>query len=208
MNSSRTMPAAPAACATTLLALGAMPPASQISTLPATSSGSTRPSGPAPAAFASAAPKHSARAWRSASDNWSNGLRPALCAKMNGVGGNGARLSEPPISVGPPGTASTAPVTLSWFVAATVASQGTACATGYIGPSLPAEVATNTPAAAAPRNAWSTGSSIDQVPPIEKFSTSTPSATACSIAATESLCMQLVFTSSGVAGSVWVQHTL
>ena len=55
------------------------------------------------------------------------------------------------------------------------------------GPSLPAEAATNTPAAYASRNASSTGSVSGVVPPeIEKLITLTPSLTACWTAATES----------------------
>ncbi len=57
------------------------------------------------------------------------------------------------------------------------------------GPSLPAEVATKIPAAAAFRNASCTmlRKSVC-VPPTEKLITSTPSATAWSIAAVKSLC--------------------
>jgi hypothetical protein len=56
---------------------------------------------------------------------------------------------------------------------------------------LPADAATNTPAAAAFMNATSTGVKISVVlPPIEKLITSTPSATAWSMAATESLLKQ------------------
>ena len=54
-----------------------------------------------------------------------------------------------------------------------------------VGPLLPAEAATNTPASAANRNATSTGSRKFVCDPlIEKFMTSTPSATAWSMAAT------------------------
>ena len=72
--------------------------------------------------------------------------------------------------------------------AATVVSQGLGWATvDAVGPLLPAEAATNTPASAANRNATSTGSrKFVDVPLIEKLMTSTPSATAWSIAATES----------------------
>jgi hypothetical protein len=55
------------------------------------------------------------------------------------------------------------------------------------GPSLPAEAATNTPAAYASRNASSTGSVYGSVPPeIEKLITWTPSRIARSTAAAES----------------------
>ena len=70
--------------------------------------------------------------------------------------------------------------------AATVVSHGLGCATVLVvGPLLPAEAATKTPASAANRNAISTGSrKLVCVPLIEKLMTSTPSATAWSIAAT------------------------
>jgi len=60
------------------------------------------------------------------------------------------------------------------------------------GPLLPADAATNTPASAANRNAISTGSrKLVREPLIEKLITSTPSATAWSIAATLSELKQL-----------------
>src|SRR6185295_18896553 len=70
--------------------------------------------------------------------------------------------------------------------AATVVSHGPGCATvETAGPLLPADAATNTPASAANRNATSTASrKLVRVPLIEKLITSTPSATAWSIAAT------------------------
>jgi len=70
--------------------------------------------------------------------------------------------------------------------AATVVTHGLGCATVLPpGPSLPAEVATKTPASAANRKATSTGSrKLVRVPLIEKLMTSTPSATAWSMAAT------------------------
>src|SRR6186997_2975442 len=69
--------------------------------------------------------------------------------------------------------------------AATVVSHGPGCATLPTVPALPAEAATNTPASAANRNAISTASrKLLEVPLIEKLITSTPSATAWSIAAT------------------------
>ena len=66
---------------------------------------------------------------------------------------------------------------LSWVLAATVMSQGLGCATVLAsGPELPAEAATNTPAAAAPKNAYSTASTVVVVEPeIEKLMTLTPS---------------------------------
>jgi hypothetical protein len=70
----------------------------------------------------------------------------------------------------------------------TVVSHGLMWATGAVaGPELPADAATNTPAAAAPRKATSVGSLNAPPPafgPIEKLMTFTPSFTACSIAAT------------------------
>ena len=69
--------------------------------------------------------------------------------------------------------------------AATVVSHGPGCATLPTVPALPAEAATNTPASAANRKAISTASrKLLEVPLIEKLITSTPSATAWSIAAT------------------------
>ena len=60
-----------------------------------------------------------------------------------------------------------------------------------VGPLLPAEAATNTPASAANRKAISTGSrKLVSEPLIEKLITSTPSATAWSIAATLSVLKQ------------------
>jgi hypothetical protein len=60
------------------------------------------------------------------------------------------------------------------------------------GPLLPAEAATNTPASAANRKAISTGSrKLVREPLIEKLITSTPSATAWSMAATLSVVKQL-----------------
>ena len=76
--------------------------------------------------------------------------------------------------------------------AATVVSHGLGCATVELaGPLLPAEAATNTPASAANRKATSTGSrKLVSEPLMEKLMTSTPSATAWSIAATESVLKQ------------------
>ena len=70
--------------------------------------------------------------------------------------------------------------------AATVVTHGLLCATVVApGPLLPAEVATKTPASAAPKNAISTGSTeLVRLPEIEKLITSTPSAVASSIACT------------------------
>jgi hypothetical protein len=70
--------------------------------------------------------------------------------------------------------------------AATVVSQGPGCATVLVvGPELPADVATKMPASAANRKAISTASrKLLCEPPTEKLMTSTPSATAWSIAAT------------------------
>ena len=71
-------------------------------------------------------------------------------------------------------------------LAATVVSHGLGWATvDASGPLLPADAATNTPARAANMYARSTGSrKFVLVPLIEKLITSTPSATAWSIAAT------------------------
>ena len=72
-------------------------------------------------------------------------------------------------------------------LAATVASHGTDPGEPTVltpGPLLPPELATNTPASVAPRNASACdGSTVDVALPIEKLRTSTPSATASSIAA-------------------------
>ena len=55
------------------------------------------------------------------------------------------------------------------------------------GPEFPADALTSIPAAYASRNASSTASEYGSAPPlIEKLTTSTPSSTACSTAATES----------------------
>jgi len=87
-----------------------------------------------------------------------------------------------------------------WVELATVASHGLMCDTGagtsgagVEGPELPPEVATNTPAAAAPRKATSVGSSKAPPPafgPMEKLMTLTPSFTAWSMAATLSAVAQ------------------
>ena len=72
------------------------------------------------------------------------------------------------------------------------------------GPELPADAATNTPDAAALKNATMTGSrKFVCVAPIEWFRTSTPSATLWSIAATRSADVQLAVLWSGSS-----QHTL
>src|SRR5690606_21440562 len=67
-----------------------------------------------------------------------------------------------------------------WVEAATVVTHGETWLTvDAPGPLLPAEAATNTPAAYASRNASSTGSVNGLVPPeMEKLMTSTPSSTA------------------------------
>src|SRR5262249_45123375 len=72
-----------------------------------------------------------------------------------------------------------------WVDAATVVTHGDRWLTvEAVGPSLPAEVATKTPAAYASRKASSTGSVNGVVPPeIEKLMTFTPSSIACWIAA-------------------------
>ena len=72
------------------------------------------------------------------------------------------------------------------MLAAVEVTHGLGCATVEApGPSLPADVATKTPASAANRNATSTGSrKFVREPLIEKLITSTPSSTAWSIAAT------------------------
>src|SRR6476469_3214008 len=78
-----------------------------------------------------------------------------------------------------------------WVELPTEVSHGLMWAVGAgaaeVGPELPADVATNTPALAAPRNATSVASLKEPPPavgPIEKLITFTPSLTACSIAAT------------------------
>ena len=70
--------------------------------------------------------------------------------------------------------------------AATDISHGVLCATvDAPGPSLPAEVDTNTPAWAAPKNAASTASTeLVRLPEIEKLITSAPSVVASSMACT------------------------
>src|SRR6478735_6021352 len=75
-----------------------------------------------------------------------------------------------------------------WVEAATVVTHGERWfAVEAPGPSLPAEAATNTPAAYASRNASSTGSVDGSVPPeIEKLMTLTPSRTAWPTARVES----------------------
>ena len=88
----------------------------------------------------------------------------------------------------------TEPVPLRlWVPAATVVSQGPGWATVLVvGPLLPAEAATKTPASAAFRKAISTASrKLVCEPLIEKLITSTPSATAWSMAATLSVLKQL-----------------
>ena len=100
-----------------------------------------------------------------------------------------------------------------WVELATVASQGLMCDTGagtsgagVAGPELPPDVATKTPAAAAPRKATSVGSSKAPPPafgPMEKLMTLTPSLTAWSMAATLSAVAQPLRPVEAA-----VQHTL
>src|SRR5829696_4886090 len=75
-----------------------------------------------------------------------------------------------------------------WVEAATVVTHGDRWSEVLgPGPALPAEAATNTPAAYASRNANSTGSPNGSEPPeIEKLITLTPSRMACCTAAAES----------------------
>jgi hypothetical protein len=100
--------------------------------------------------------------------------------------------SEEPLYFAPlPSVTEPAP-SRSCVPAATVVIHGLGCATVLVvGPALPAEAATNTPASAAYSQAISTGSrKLVCVPLIEKLMTSTPSATAWSIAATLSVVKQ------------------
>ena len=67
-----------------------------------------------------------------------------------------------------PSPSRTAPWKTWWVLAATVVTHGETCPTEpAAGPSLPAEVATKTPAVAAPRNARSTTSSTRRLPDTE-----------------------------------------
>src|SRR5436305_2826868 len=76
---------------------------------------------------------------------------------------------------------------VSCVPAATVVSHGIALSTvDGAGPELPAAAETNTPAAAACMKASSSGPNPSRLSPIEKLMTSTPSATAWSMAATMS----------------------
>ena len=89
--------------------------------------------------------------------------------------------------------------------AAVVVIHGLGCATvDTVGPLLPAEALTYTPAAAANRNATSVEfvNAVD-VPEIEKLIASTPSATAWSIAAVVSAVLHEPAGAAGVA-----QHAL
>src|SRR5689334_8502549 len=94
--------------------------------------------------------------------------------------------------------------------AATVVYQGAPwSAVEAPAPLLPAETETKMPASAAPSMAWSTGEYTVVAPsaaPIEKLMTSTPSATAWSIAAIRSSSMQP--SSVSVAASGPDQQTL
>ena len=104
-----------------------------------------------------------------------------------------AVATEAPVYVTPlPSVTDPEPLRLC-VPAATVVSHGPGCATVLVvGPLLPAEAATNTPASAAYMNAISTASRKLVVDPlIEKLMTSTPSATAWSMAATLSVLKQL-----------------
>src|SRR5262245_27323508 len=92
----------------------------------------------------------------------------------------------------PPVTVSVDENWRSWVDAAVLATHGERwLAVPAPGPSLPADVATNTPAAYASRNASSTGSVNGCSPPeIEKLMTSTPSRIASPTAAAESAAKQ------------------
>src|SRR5688500_7881782 len=161
------MPIPPALWTSWLFSTRALTPRSQTTILPATLAGSRAPR------------KHSATA---------DALAPAAAAEDE-------RMTEPLVGVtfedAPPydeplPSVSVASAARECVLAATVVSQGLGWATVEApGPLLPAEAATKTPAFDAKRNATSTGSrKFVLVPLIEKLITSTPSATAWSMAAT------------------------
>ncbi len=145
----RTMPAPPAAATVADLSTRAPSPRSQTTTLPSARAASRLPvshrraaSGSAPeAATAEPSTRPVART------GWSETIAPTSVR---------------------PSPSRTAPWNAWWVLAPTVVTHGATCATVPAPrPSLPAEVATNTPAAVAPRNARSTESSSRSLPDTE-----------------------------------------
>src|SRR5829696_1586358 len=162
----RIIPAAPAACAAAALSTRTLPPRSQMMILPVTFAGSSTSSLKQRRTDSAGAP-----------------ARPAADDRINGFEGT-ARVSEAPVYVAPLPSVIVPVPPRPCELAATVVIHGLGCATCEAPLVLPAEAATYTPASAANRNATSTGSrKFVRVPLIEKLITSTPSATAWSIAA-------------------------
>src|SRR5918995_2838638 len=160
------MPLPPACWTTWLFSIRALTPRSQTTILPLTFAGSSVP-GKQRATEAAGAPAAPAADERT--------TEPVV----------GVVFDDAPVYDAPLPSVSVASEARACVLAATVVSHGPGCATVEApGPSLPAEAATNTPARAAKRNATSTGSrKLVLEPLIEKLITSTPSATAWSIAA-------------------------
>ena len=161
----RIMPTPPARLTALLFSTRSLTPRSQTTILPSTLSGSRLPR------------KHSAAASSSASPA---AARVELISLV--CGSFCWEIEAPRIRLPLPRT--TVFSKLWWVEAATVVSQGLLCATvDSPGPALPAEVATKMPASAAPSKAISTGSmTVSVTPEMEKLMTSTPSATASSMA--------------------------
>src|SRR4051794_21433028 len=154
-----------------------LPPRMQSTILPATTAGSSAFGWHCPAAVA-LTPE-----------------RPDAAPSTSGAGPS-ARVTDAPVAVSPVDS-----VTVAWNErasesAATAVVHGTSDGAPTVpapGPVFPAELATKTPAAAALSSAACCGpNSAEVVPPIDMLMTSTPSATARSIAATTSALLQPV----------------
>src|SRR5688572_13852155 len=160
-------PAPPAAATAPLLSTSAIPPPRLQSTiLPATLAGSSTVG---------------------AQNSTRDALAPASPAAVESIRGldpSALAYDAPAWIAALPSVTEPSPLRLC-VPAATVVTHGPGCATAESNPALPADVATNTPASAANRKATSTGSrKLVWDPLTEKLMTSTPSATAWSMAAT------------------------
>src|SRR5262249_3885108 len=142
----RIIPTPPALRTARLLLTRALTPRSQSTILPFTFAGSS----------AGAPPLSPAVKQRAAAAAWPGSA--AAEASMSGAGPTGAAI-EAPFSVVPfPSVTDPTPLRLC-VPAATVVVHGPGCATvPVVGPLLPADSLTNTPASSAKRNATSTGS--------------------------------------------------
>src|SRR6478736_1132368 len=142
------MPMPPASCTARLLLTRSLVPRSHSTILPATLAGSST----------GVPPFHEVEKHNAAAEALAPG-RAAAVESMKGAGPAEAAASEMPLTVLPlPSVTEPTEVRLC-VPAATVVSHGPGCATVLaVGPLLPADAATNTPASAAYMKAISTGS--------------------------------------------------